>query len=759
MEDHECLVAQEEPGEEPLREQESGKDQASCRSRLQKLGIAAALLGCCLALASFAMQMPGRKCSDVVLSAELSKRVPWTGKRRGSMERRLNVVTVQEAQQIVVNFGRVFGDVTAETTKIANAFAAESEPAVDPKRVQDRAEARCILGTLAVAEGLAKIGTNLQSSKAVCSPDPIFSILPGKFGKLVRGLKAWVCAINIELVIAGWLGLASGLAGASVTCSIAANATTSLKQDQQLTASCTSAGFSMVSLLISLAGSLQLSIVGCEIVAQHIEEKLSGGLNLIGASGPANFGKTNVDPSKLKQMSEALYKQLSPDNFGSDTGTAIAPSINAAGASAAAAAFSTASATSGVGAAAAAAGPVALGRRLFLGGGPENIMTQCVVDIAQALTQLALMGVTMDSLANADCRNPFLGITFAKAIPKPIRSRVENSVRAACALGINGVLANLGVVVVFLSFTSFHCTNQANVKAICGAGVAGIEAGLAGLAGSGAAAYIACTEGGRINKTTALITKFTTDYLNEAAEDVVQETCPDLSLECFTEFAGFFANCPVGSTVPGPVTAQCPRLPTRDSCPGIQHCRSSFNLYRQTLIQNGDVWFPALGSQEFVDLVDNANPCFQYLTCFLNYVPPTRRLQNGSYEKMPESPDKLFSDGMRTLLLQKIFGPDPEHWRKIADGEIQGKPMSEVPKDHSLQLHERLWASIGKNLSNMALEVNESIQNLSASLLRANEEGQAILEQVSKEIKKKQEAELCAEEQEFLVDDHQETMP
>lgn len=30
----------------------------------------------------------------------------------------------------------------------------------------------------------------------------------------------------------------------------------------------------------------------------------------------------------------------------------------------------------------------------------------------------------------ADCRNPFLGITFAKAIPKPIRSRVENSVRA-----------------------------------------------------------------------------------------------------------------------------------------------------------------------------------------------------------------------------------------------------------------------------------------------------------------------------------------
>ena len=42
----------------------------------------------------------------------------------------------------------------------------------------------------------------------------------------------------------------------------------------------------------------------------------------------------------------------------------------------------------------------------FLWPGPENIMTQCVVDIAQALTQLALMGVTMDSLANARASGP-----------------------------------------------------------------------------------------------------------------------------------------------------------------------------------------------------------------------------------------------------------------------------------------------------------------------------------------------------------------
>jgi len=39
-----------------------------------------------------------------------------------------------------------------------------------------------------------------------------------------------------------------------------------------------------------------------------------------------------------------------------------------------------------------------------------------------------------------------------------------------------------------------------NVQAICGAGIAGIEASLAGVASSGAGAYLACTEGKLLGK-------------------------------------------------------------------------------------------------------------------------------------------------------------------------------------------------------------------------------------------------------------------
>ena len=46
----------------------------------------------------------------------------------------------------------------------------------------------------------------------------------------------------------------------------------------------------------------------------------------------------------------------------------------------------------------------------------------------------------------------------------------------------------------------FHCTNKMNVQAICGAGIAGIEASLAGVASSGAGAYLACTEGKLLGK-------------------------------------------------------------------------------------------------------------------------------------------------------------------------------------------------------------------------------------------------------------------
>ena len=74
------------------------------------------------------------------------------------------------------------------------------------------------------------------------------------------------------------------------------------------------------------------------------------------------------------------FLQPTKDNFGS--GATIANLVDPAGA------------------AAAAMGPATTARRLFLGGGPEVFMTNCVVDVLQALTALGLIGTTLDTIVN-----------------------------------------------------------------------------------------------------------------------------------------------------------------------------------------------------------------------------------------------------------------------------------------------------------------------------------------------------------------------
>eukprot|EP00913_Durusdinium_trenchii_P031316 g29323.t1 len=135
---------------------------------------------------------------------------------------------------------------------------------------------------------------------------------------------------------------------------------------------------------------------------------------------------------------------------------------------------------------------------------PQNLMTMCVVDFFQALTQLGLMGINIDAAVHAECKHFETGPVTWQAVPKPLRKRLVNARRARCATTISTILANIGqramaattrISVLYFSFTSFHCTNKANIRAICGAGIAGIEASLAGAAGSGAALYAACKEG------------------------------------------------------------------------------------------------------------------------------------------------------------------------------------------------------------------------------------------------------------------------
>ena len=64
---------------------------------------------------------------------------------------------------------------------------------------QKQQEARCALQTMSVAEAIVKVVTNLKASAAVCGEDPLFEILDGEFGHLVRSLKRWVCVVRASL--------------------------------------------------------------------------------------------------------------------------------------------------------------------------------------------------------------------------------------------------------------------------------------------------------------------------------------------------------------------------------------------------------------------------------------------------------------------------------------------------------------------------------------------------------------------------------
>lgn len=277
----------------------------------------------------------------------------------------------------------------------------------------------------------------------------------------------------------------------------------------------------------------------------------------------------------------------------------------------------------------------------------------------------------------------------------------------------------------------FHCTNKANLRAICGAGIAGIEASLAGLAAAGAGAYLACTEGQRKTQTELLIKKSLKVFVEEKSQEVLDEYCPDLSVECFLEFSSFLGNCPDG------VTSTCPATPSESSCPGVSSCVTEFDIYRANNM--GTAWFPTPTAHplQFGKLVGAVPACWEYLDCFS----PGRRLAtspgNGTTGAPPGSWDseKLQSHARRSFLLQKVFASDA--WSATTSArsrrsEGDRPPGGAGPKDGAgMELVEQLFASMGRNLTekrHRSLGVERS-----QSLLDANLLGETLLHQASQQ--------------------------
>mmetsp|Transcript_70796 Transcript_70796/g.166124 ORF Transcript_70796/g.166124 Transcript_70796/m.166124 type:complete len:713 (-) Transcript_70796:316-2454(-) len=661
-----------------------------------------AVSGVALAVAGMSVWAHQASGCVTITSIEGEPPVAWAGKRTGPLERKLQVVDAGAAQLIVASAGRAALEVAAKTQQLTDALSREAAPKVNRKKYRKRQRARCILTTLAAAEFIAKASANVKSSIDTCETNlgSSFGNLTGQLGIFVKkliDLTEILCSINMELAIAGFMSAGGFLAEAAISCSIAVNSTSSLNDAEQFDAGCAGAVTQMASSLVITAAAFSITVPGCGIVADGLQEKVVKGLELVGANDTSSVG--NFDLSRLERISKKVTQQKPSASLAS-----APPPI-----------LETASSVVNT----AAAPPVAVGRRLFIGGGKGALRTQCVVDIMQALTQLALMGTNLDAAVNADCRNPSVGRVTSRALPKFVRKRLENGKKAACGSDIATIVAQLGLAVVFLSFTSFQCTDVLDMRAMCGAGVAGITSSLASLASTGAATYLTCKEGQRQKETEKLVETSVKKFLTKASKNIIADTCPDLSPACFLQFTQFFGNCPTATGPPGSISASCPMPPSPQVCPGIQSCVDEFEAFRTANM--GATWFPTAPG-DFLQLVQgvpkNINSCFQYLTCFTTT--PRRRLQ---------------SDALRGLLLRKMMGPFQQHPGMLsAAGPKSSKPRQADALRQKLQLSEELWRSVGRNFTE--LDSEDAAKVMGQTLVRGKKLGDELLEEAAAKLHK-----------------------
>lgn len=124
-------------------------------------------------------------------------------------------------------------------------------------------------------------------------------------------------------------------------------------------------------------------------------------------------------------------------------------------------------------------------RRLFLGGGRDNFIGQCVLDWTEVAWSLASVGLSITSAVRDSCPKKF----------RDTGDLLGKLSKAACAMDIGQVVYAFGRIALFIAIAMVHCTNELNLQALCTAGISALIAASAALVVTGGAFYIACDKG------------------------------------------------------------------------------------------------------------------------------------------------------------------------------------------------------------------------------------------------------------------------
>jgi len=127
------------------------------------------------------------------------------------------------------------------------------------------------------------------------------------------------------------------------------------------------------------------------------------------------------------------------------------------------------------------------GRRLLFGGGIAADATQCVIDATSIAWWLAQAGLAINSAANPDA-----AASCHLYGNKHVKGNAYRYSQSLCTVDVAGAIFAFGQAIEYLQLAASHCTDQLNLRAMCGAGIDGIFSSFAGFATSGSAVYTAC---------------------------------------------------------------------------------------------------------------------------------------------------------------------------------------------------------------------------------------------------------------------------
>mmetsp|Transcript_60549 Transcript_60549/g.157356 ORF Transcript_60549/g.157356 Transcript_60549/m.157356 type:complete len:609 (+) Transcript_60549:81-1907(+) len=136
------------------------------------------------------------------------------------------------------------------------------------------------------------------------------------------------------------------------------------------------------------------------------------------------------------------------------------------------------------------AGGPAPARKLLFGGGKGSTATQCFIDVTGTMWSLAQAGIAINSAANPKAGKscPPKNLAGGDKVKGPMYDVSE----AFCTSDIGGILVGFTQAVALLQFLVVQCQDKLDLKAICGAGVDGIAAGMSAIVQAGSGANLAC---------------------------------------------------------------------------------------------------------------------------------------------------------------------------------------------------------------------------------------------------------------------------